>query len=382
MEKKNKGLVVTIIILVVLVLGLGGYICYQKGIINFNGESTQKKQDTKEEVLKYEDSKEIFTGNGDENNLLAIKVNGQWYEAANNSTHYEVFGEYNNRLYYSDDDAFRYIDLSTKDFNSVEWIKYEEKCYSDENNFVGLAYADKGALKDDTIYFTMNSFGWNKERDSYLYTLNVNATSYSDIKKEFKQSGIIDLVINGNLMYYHHWDDGGAATTFFKSYNLDTKEKKTLLKNIESNISFYDKERKILYGQKVSNKENANEKWYLYDLVSDKSTFIAEINYNEGRSTSGMFQLYNDKVYYVDNDVIMKYENGKKEEIYKLNNIRRGGQDGQVVVINDNLFDYSSLTTDKYGYILNGKKATKDEVQKYLDKYSVHMKDGELKTFY
>lgn len=382
-RKSNKWLIVLLVVLIILLLSAISYICYDKGLLNFNNKATPKEQSkqekSKEDSLNYEDSKIIDTGNykdGEEYDSLIIKVNGEWYEVANNSIHYEIFGEYNKKLYYADDDAFKYIDLSTKDFPSVTWIKYEEKCYSDDNNLVGYAYADKGTIKDDTIYFIKNSFGWNNENDSYLYSLKLNATSYSDIEKEFKQEGIIDFEIRENLIYYYNWEDEIPSTKTLRAYNLDTKETKTLLKNIEG-IELYEK--KAIYSQSVGNGDNSNYKWYLYNLTTGNKTFITEIS---GDSISGMFQLYNNAVYYVDNDTIMKYQNGKQEKIYKLDNIRHGGQGGGVEVINDNLFDYSSLATDEYGYILNGKKATKNEVDQYLEKYNVHMKDGQQKVFY
>ena len=77
----------------------------------------------------------------------------------------------------------------------------------------------------------------------------------------------------------------------------------------------------------------------------------------------------------------MKYENGKNTKIYQLDGIRQGGAEGTMKVINDNLFDYSSIGTDDYGYIYNGKKAKKSEVEQYFEQYKVKMKDGQEKTF-
>ncbi len=389
-KKKSKGLIVTIVILLILLLVSVGYICYSKGIIDLNGKTDQKdkheKVVSKKEDLKYEGNLIVDAGNvknkaGEKYYSLIIKVNGKWYEVANNSQSYNVFGEYDKKLYYADDFGFKYIDLSSKDFNVTEWIKYEEKCYDDDNGFVGLAYADKGILKDDTIYFIKSSFGWDNNRDSYLYTLNVNATSYSDIKKEFKQKSIVDFIIADNYIYYYYWEGSDIARKSLKSYNFDTKETKKLLNNID-NIDLYKDDKKVIYSQAVSNKDDAPDKWYLYDLESNDKTFIAKVNSSsDSDCVSGMFQLFNNKVYYVDRNVIMRYENGKKEKIYKLDNINYGGQGGYVEVINDNLFDYSSLSNDKYGYILNGKKVTKDEVQQYLKKYNVYMMNGKDKVF-
>ena len=65
-KKSNKGLIITIIILIliILLLGAAGYICYDKGVFNFNKQkeekvtSTTKKSNniTKEEVTKLHDS--------------------------------------------------------------------------------------------------------------------------------------------------------------------------------------------------------------------------------------------------------------------------------------------------------------------------------------
>lgn len=74
MEKKNTGLVVTIIILAVLLLGLGGYFCYDKFVISTNNSSKLKEVNEKykiseekvielENKLKNSDSKNYITFN-------------------------------------------------------------------------------------------------------------------------------------------------------------------------------------------------------------------------------------------------------------------------------------------------------------------------------
>lgn len=42
MEKKNTGLIIAIVVLVVLVLGLGGYVCYDKFYLDKNGDDVSK----------------------------------------------------------------------------------------------------------------------------------------------------------------------------------------------------------------------------------------------------------------------------------------------------------------------------------------------------
>ncbi len=55
-EKKNKGLIVLVVILAILVLGLGGFIVYDKALIGIN--NTGKKTDNKEDNTKQpEDNK-------------------------------------------------------------------------------------------------------------------------------------------------------------------------------------------------------------------------------------------------------------------------------------------------------------------------------------
>ena len=328
------------------------------------------------------DSKKVHIGEYSETNKydsLIIKLNGKWYEVANDSLHYAVFGEYENKLYYADDEAFKYIDLSTKEFNSTTWIKYEEKCYDDENRFVDYAYADFGSLKDGTIYFVKDSYGWDKERDSYLYTLKTTATSYSDIQKEFNQAGIIDFVIKDNMIYYYHWEDEIPATQTLKSYDIASKKTTTLYKKV-SGISIANQDNIIFC---IS--PDVAEKWYLYNLNTKKEELIATLNNNEEEmKLSGMFQMYNESVYYLESNTIKKYKDGQTTTVYKLGDedLRYGGQGGGIEVVNDDLFDYSSLARDGYGYVYKGKKAKKAEVEEYLEKYNIKRKNGETATIY
>jgi len=60
-KKGNKGLVITVVILSILVIALGGYICYDKVISNNNDEKTESNKNNKVE------EKDDNTNNDDDN---------------------------------------------------------------------------------------------------------------------------------------------------------------------------------------------------------------------------------------------------------------------------------------------------------------------------
>ncbi len=59
MEKKksNKGLIITIVILIILLLGLAGYICYDKFLTSDENNALDDKNQTKEELIKQNEFK-------------------------------------------------------------------------------------------------------------------------------------------------------------------------------------------------------------------------------------------------------------------------------------------------------------------------------------
>ncbi len=76
-EKKNKGLIVLVVILAILVLGLGGFVVYDKVLIGINntGEKTDNKEDNTEQPGNEESCKDIYeTCIEDYNNYKSVHL--------------------------------------------------------------------------------------------------------------------------------------------------------------------------------------------------------------------------------------------------------------------------------------------------------------------
>ena len=375
-KKKGKGLKVLIVVLVVLLLAALGYIAYDKGC--FDRFKNNDKDITKNNVnvpepkkeIKFEGAKvieeDINDGEADYVKYLVAKINGEWKELDKEVTLY--FGEKDNKLYYSTNEYFKYIDLNSEDLEPVEWIKFEEKDYA-SGHFIGYLQPDVGLLKGDTIYYHVGSL------PDKIRTLKITATKYSDIKKVATTLGEYGFYLNDdNTLFYQEFIEGNANNRLV-SYNLNTNERKVLIsKNVEM-VNFY-KDKAVVLTQK-NKKDEYVYKMYLYDFNTMENKFIDKTDDYIGDFVDGA-------IYYVIGNNAVKYENGKTSTIYEYDPPSEDDEYAVrgIIPYNKNLLRYSLGSGDNDFYVADGKRIGEKEAQTLMEKYEVTMKDGSVKTFY
>lgn len=400
MEKKNKGLVVAIIILVVISLGLGGYICYEKGLFNkfLNKETptTDTTDTTKED--KYTNFKVVrnYYWNDKEDKLGEDKFyiigykNGEWEEIVSEDhegTGIVFFGEYNNKIYYANNEVFKYIDLNDKSLTPVTWIKCEGT-YDTAGQPGNLVHPETGFVKDGIIYFRMQ-IGSHEHSLRYL---SVDATKFSDIKKVANIGYSFDYNLDNNAIYYMDYKEIGTPKDVVK-FDMKTKEK--------SKIHTFDKNTTLLSGHNgitliaKSTKNKNKYNLYLYNLETSKETYLDEVNYTPEDDDSIWYNYYGtnrlivDKntIYYLDNNNVMKYENGNKSKVYEYNTDKNKNYfEGDYLIFNENdnnILYHRNDENDEDEYItFDGKKITESEFKETYQKYEIILKDKSKKTIY
>ena len=369
-NKKNKGLVVLVIILIILLLSAISYICYDKGIFdNFiENKKLQPEQSQEETKIKIEDVKIVEEENINaekQTTYLIGKINGQWKELDEDVGVY--YGKKDNKIYYSNSKEFKYIDFDKKNFEPTTWIKFEEKDYA-SGHFVGYLMPTVGILKNDTIYYILNS-GPEKIR-----SLKISATKYSEIEKLATETYDFEFYINDdNILFYPEWIKGKSYGRLV-SYNLNTKEKKVIISKNVYDCDFY-KDKALIQTVDSSN-DDYNHKLYLYDLKTLEKTYIS--------SGENFVGIIGNAVFYLKGNTAMKYENGKKTEIYKYN--APDDSDEYSVrglsVYNENLIEYHLGSMDNDFFVSDKKIISEKEAQTLVDRYDVEMKNGKIKTFY
>ena len=198
MEKKNTGLIITIVVLVVLLLGLGGYVCYDKFYLDKNGDDVSKVDNKNND-----NSFDVYA-----KALKANKVKKMQDDSKNNiSTNADVYNSANGDIGY-------YSVLLTDDGKlSVSYDKDSLKKYDT-------------TIDSNVLFYELVNFGnggyktllYVKE-DGRLYNASVEYDVYSENKKavgslygDYKDIVLIRQV--GRL------DKSDGVTTGFKDLEL------------------------------------------------------------------------------------------------------------------------------------------------------------------
>ena len=193
MKKKNTGLVVTIIILVILILALGGYICYDKfyldkkdnnKIVETNKDCETTINENKENTTTTSNSFSLFAKTLKENRAKQKEKDKQSGLTINGDTHsanLEEIGNYDIKL----------------DYNGTLSVTYGNKNYKKYNTTI-----DTNVLLYKMVYAGNGGFKWlyYVKDDGKLYSADVEYGPYSENKKaESKvKEGYQDIILISN----------------------------------------------------------------------------------------------------------------------------------------------------------------------------------------
>ncbi|MGM9879073.1 MAG: hypothetical protein ACI31R_03520 [Bacilli bacterium] len=183
-KHKNTGLIVTIVILIVLLLGLGGYTAYDKLVIQKDNEEELTKvndelKSAKEKVAELEKENNKYSS-VEEKNYIVSNLNGENKEInVYGIGDYFLVYAYKNKMYVSSDNNNSYSEFT---INSVLYSEDPTKS-SDNYDVIKLEYDEKDVSK----VLVTNDFSSSDAR-KYIYVILKDGT----VKRHTTGGGIYD----------------------------------------------------------------------------------------------------------------------------------------------------------------------------------------------
>ena len=245
MEKKksNKGLIITIVILIILLLGLAGYICYDKFLTSNKNDALDDRNQTTEELIKQNEFKlEDIECKGTDTCEKTVKLayNGKNHEIKlikkyNSSTKKYLIDLYEDNTlidtinagsYDDSEGKIVYLDENNnkKTFDPLEVVKkMDGRVYVVDSKYLGIVYRMDGITK-----YTLDSkpswyLRFYNENKPYKKSILVADKSTSIIKDDNTNLHTLDaLEFDGtNVKYWGYYCKDGEVVTQDKRKNKD-----------------------------------------------------------------------------------------------------------------------------------------------------------------
>ena len=422
--KVSLGTTVCIFIIILLIVVLG--VVYYLGFVKDNAKEQNIQSNITEQnssIINTENNNEI-----ENNKIIAYKEfavaksdgettqyiiakdqNNNWNEIFEEDQGIIICGQYNNKLYFTDEEGFKYIDLTNPKFIATKWIDYEKVQIYDNGELENRGVV-KAVMVDDIIYFEYNGSGGGTEPTDGIQTIRITDTSLDNAKQFISNVDFTQWEIdcNNKQLYYIEWrtfslngeTHNDLAHSLFK-YDLSTGKQDVIIEGISQSIS-QDSYKRIIQ-QSVNHFKLYNDKilclvynqstepdgtghypvtysLHLYDINS-KEDKIVHVNPSQSGSNSGGLWSYaeyhNNDVYYKSGDSIVKYNNGKNDVIYTYSPNDGGEYFYGFYFIDNNIIDLV-LQNAKDKYLIDGKVVSNPTG---ISTIIVNMIDGSTKTF-
>lgn len=212
-KKVNKNLIVAVVILSILVIALGGYICYDKVISNNNDEQIESNKNNKVE------EKDDNTNNDDDN------TNNNDDNTNDNSVNFDFdFNELSSTLHSSvqKDNITTFITkCENKTVNQGEPPETEESNIEVSSNTIDTIINKLKTAKSIDKEITYSWFGCPPK--SITYYISVNSTDESEVHSQrvfslnYANGEDILLVDYNNKGYAFHFNSSEEISGFIES---------------------------------------------------------------------------------------------------------------------------------------------------------------------
>ncbi|MBQ8472405.1 MAG: hypothetical protein IJ501_02765 [Bacilli bacterium] len=264
MEKKKNNLIPIVIILIVLVLGLGGFIVYDKVLKNdANNSNTNYTLNVLKSDISYCNSN---NDNTCKDVVYTIKT----------ETSDATFVKSDNGFILYDDNGLKIYNAKTKEIKNIDL----------ENNYI-----------DYNLYLNNEK----NEVAGIVYKLQNNKVGYYNVLKNMKlYDGQYELI---NFLDENYINAINASIDDSTSYLLNTNEEKIeLSENFDDACGFY------------YSLQNYKDKYYFFERRGCNSDFINKIYDNnkqvifDGAVENYKVSVVADNLYLVDNNVVKKYD--------------------------------------------------------------------------
>lgn len=313
--KKN----LIIIFLTVLVLGLCGYLVYNKVIdrkeIGNNNETTIISDDKKQEISLNEKFKDLYAFKIDNSSIYALLTNGHEEllvnyknDVCNNKECGTIEYEYINGVFYlyhigSQDSTYSVNEKANVDVYSIDLTKEEIKATKEYEISKNGEYIDTIKQDNDAFYYVSfapsenENIGYNSKVFKYIKNTKEIQEVY-----DFKGYIVADddaygvlAVYNNNLYIVSDISYGHGSDSNQKIYNINLNDNsvKTIAENLF--VSYYDN-----IENKIISKVQGNKSLKIVNL---KDLSINEVSENE-IIENRYYSIGNKLAYYVNTNTI------------------------------------------------------------------------------
>lgn len=298
-EKKGKGLIGLVVLLFIIVLGLVGYICYDKGVFDglLGKEPSETNKISEEEVKKLHDSliaksdqygfyfnRKVSIDEMPAEYLLQFVIAN--YLDENNisydlNNYYMVCGDYSDEYYFCnyDDESENpkeiNNDITKKMTISKDIIdSYIKQYFNTDRNVV---FGDRISIQTSK-HLGLDVYYNSKKKEYYVVVPHRGGSSQNIGSKmlKYEQNGD-ELYIYDNAVICYIENGGGCYNTIYLNYTESSNDSSLFYWNSTDNVR--DKnDKKIDGGTKYLGKWNESKRTYdfNYDLIFED--FASEIN--------------------------------------------------------------------------------------------------------
>ena len=302
--KEQKGLKFALLFFIILTLGLGGYVIYDKVLEPIKNSTEQKLNDKEEpepeqpeEPKKREYTQYLVLNPSEGPSYLAGVSEGKYYELLQFSNEewsmsVQPIGLHDNKLYYLHDYGIQYIDLNEDELKEVMWIKYPEEEDGELNDVSGTP-----VILGDNLIFNLSSSDGNSPLDGIL-SLDLDAKDINESKQLVKDATFDTWVIDDQKENIYYIEFGYGSGDSLSVYNFKTGSTKKLVESVGNNIDY--KNGYLLYSIKnYAYDTNCSSlgQLYLYDTKTKTSKLI-----NKNACNLYIAKFLDNNVYYLDTE--------------------------------------------------------------------------------
>ena len=388
-EPQKKNYCRLLIVFMVISILLTGYIVYislsNKTIKPDNPNQSNNGSNVIQELIddykivseRIDDIKDDFylvkKSSDNKSDYEAVKYLGRTFESFEN-----YFGYYNNKIYYSDLDNIKYIDLTDKNLTEKIWLKLP-KCDSIDGIVTCFDTTGSSRIVGDSLYISsLRRNSHDDLEDSGFGYLNLSANSFDEYKEILdRYHTVINwTAVDDNDIYYSISDPEVEQANVLYYYDTKTKTSQKIMV-LGSNNKFYYVKGNIIYCKSKGAQNNENkylDNLFVYNINTTTTTKINEFALDFRSSCDNYFTVQNNSVYYLINNIIYKYNIISKvsSEYYKYINRDSSFFSGMHAFDDNNLVLYYPVNNE---YISNGKSV------KSLPIIKVLMLDKTVKEF-
>ena len=230
-NKNNRGLIFLVVVLIIMVLGLGGYIIYDKVIANgnTNSSSTNNNDNSQKDEASYNsysigDKVTVKLNDSTEATYYVLKQSSNTEEDITLFAEKNIgTGAFNNDFTDGNEYKGSLIESKLNELTS-SWTNVKEKrlITVDEINATGLTSKEQCGPSENDLCDAVNKNSWLKYNNELYWTMTKAESNGNVQYDEGKYVYYVDLdgIITGNIVGYKPGGELNINGTAFDNYGI------------------------------------------------------------------------------------------------------------------------------------------------------------------